>query len=42
MPPHSSQTEIHDAAVPSHDQHASEQSAARHSGQTANKLILRI
>ena len=42
MPPHSSQTEIQDAAVPSHDQHASEQSAAPHSGQTANKLILRI
>jgi hypothetical protein len=30
VPPHSSQTEIQDAAVPSHDQHASEQSAAPH------------
>jgi hypothetical protein len=34
--------EIPDAAVPSHDQHASEQSAAPHSGQTANKLTVRI
>ena len=42
MPLHSSQVEIQDAAVPSHDQHASEHSAAPHSGQTANKLILRI
>jgi hypothetical protein len=33
---------IQEAAVPSHDQHASEHSAAPHSGQTANKLILRI
>jgi hypothetical protein len=40
VPPHSSQTEIQDAAVPSHDQHASEQSAAPHSGQTANKTDL--
>jgi len=34
--------EVQDAAVPSHDQHASEHSAAPHSGQTANKLISRI
>src|SRR5262249_38230043 len=31
--------EIQDAAVPSHDQHGSEHSAAPHSGQTANKLL---
>jgi hypothetical protein len=31
--------ESQEAAVPSHDQHASEDSAAPHSGQTANKLI---
>jgi len=33
---------IQDAGVPPHDQHASEHSAAPHSGQTANKPILRI